>query len=545
MKDPKKKTGEISVGDIMFSYNISKAPKGKLPYTHALKVSMIDPITTEIMQDQYRIDRAILSLNEELNAAATDEEKEKIAVEIEAILSGKKKHNIEKYKYLKGTDFTEKTIKKYALSCAQELYAAHEREIVRKLKITPKVGHISAIQLFNMYGKDFLMSLGRCAPSTAADRERALKGACTELGTKPIANMPTKDLKELFSKEKYFKKRKLIEEFFEYCKNVGAFISANPVKKFFDENIPEKKGKKVKFYPRDIKHMSYAQEKRLIEVMEEHKEDGEIMAVALAKYARLSLPQIEKITWGDIIIIDGRVIIKILKENNVGRLHDFTRPVLASGDKFIIEKYNEAIEKAGDAEKVKRTKIIRKKRGSDKEKGNYLTKYIRNIMLEANITLTEINAAAPNSKEPGGAGVEFLHNHYDYVLRTRCGVDLDSPEGKFLRGNNPGDTMHQHYRSLTDKVSGIPFLQVIMRRDDVFDDVAVHTVYAQIEYREGVTHIHIPEIGPGKKANVIFPQMELIKGTEIVISSPYGVHGEISFRSKNDSEKSMHKRVIY
>lgn len=545
MIDLKKYKGEVSVGEILFKYSVSNAPINKRPHTHALKVSMIDPETAEIMQDKFKIDRALLKLNKEIDTTLSDEKKEEISAEIEKIIKGKKKYNVEKYKYLYASELNVSTIRKYAVDCAKELYTRYERELMKKLKTTPRVGHVSAIQLFNLYGKDYLFSLGACAPRTVKDKERILRGACGELGVKPVTSLTEKELTNLFSKEKYFKKRKLISNFFDFCKTAGPFMAANPISAFLEGHNSKKKGKKLKFYPKNSRHLSFDQESELIRLMEEHKTDNEIMAVALAKYARLSLTQIKEMVWGDIIIDNGRVMVKIMNEKTAGNLHDYTRPILGGGEQFIIERYNEALNKVGDVQRFKNKKIIKQKK-NENHNNDHLTKYIRSIIFEANVTADEINAAAPNTRELGGAGVALLHDHYDYVLQTRCGVGINSPIGKFLRGYNPGDIMHTHYRSLTDTVSGIPYLQVIMRRDDIFDKCkGVNTVKAQVEVKDGITYIRIPAAPPGKKLNVILPEIEIKRGTEIVLTSQYGLHGEIMFQALNEVDNPVNERIIY
>ncbi|MGN0705145.1 MAG: hypothetical protein ACI4KK_00900 [Lentihominibacter sp.] len=543
MVDLKRLNGSVSVGEIMFNYNVSMAPASKVKYTNALKVSMIDPLTAEIMQDKHRMEVAINKLEKKMNALDDEDEKSKVLEEIEKIRSGKKKFNIEKYKYLQDDELTEKKIKGYALGCAEKLYAQYERELMKKLKETPKVGQVNAIQLFHIYANDYLISLGSCATRTAEDRKRALRNACNELGKKGINYLTEKELEKFFNNEKFLKKRKLIEGFFDYCMIKGPFMTVNPIRKFFEEHTMQKKGKKVKFYPKNSRHLSFEQETALNDIIDKHKNDKEIMAVVLAKYARLSINEIKNIVWGDICIFDIGVLIKLIDEEKSGNFHDRTRPILGGGVEFVKERYYAAQKKINDDEKFKNTKVISKRKKKN-EKGEPITKYIRNIMNEAKVY--EINELASRTRELGGAGISLLHDHYDYVLERRCGVILDSPVGRFLRGYNPGDVMHQHYRSLTDVVSGIPYLMVIMRRDDLFSSSnETISVQAEIEHVDGITYIHIPPPGPGKKINVIIPEIKIKKGTEIVISSTYGVRGEISFKGLKSTKQKVEERKIY
>ena len=143
--------------------------------------------------------------------------------------------------------------------------------------------------------------------------------------------------------------------------------------------------------------------------------------------------------------------------------------------------------------------------------------------------------------------VQFLQ-HLKTVgfVTSRCGLSPDSPEHRFMTALVPNDVLHGHYRSLSDPISGLPYLCVIVRRDDYFLEersTVENDSDCAIEHIDGNTVFTITSPGPRKK-HVIHLKQFVTAGTLISLSAEYGVRGQTRFVPANaTSTVSMTKRI--
>ena len=509
------KNKEIVYNDIVFTYGLSKPSQSKAAYGCVLSVHIIDPITGKRMKKPVR-EKCIFDEN-------SREEKE---VEI-----------VKCHYFGKNEELTDKKVLDAANKCARDLYAEHNYSIEKKMRALPEIGKINSSQMYHRYIKDFMRTKGRTKKSTQKENERIIRNACKELMDDPVNSISNKKLDTLFSNNTYLAKKNMICEFFDYCKAQGAYSEVNPIANYLDRtNI--KREKKAKYrYPKELSHLPLDIELSFHALMLEHLGDKEIMAPILAKCAKLSLAKAIALRWESVIIIDNDYVAIIDENNNTGSFHVMDRLVLMEGASLIIEKRRKLIEEYGSEEAIKSKKVIPiriSKSGridSDTKLKSHLTTYIRNMLIQAGLQPEEINSAAPGTRKAGGSGVALLRKHYDYVIQERCGIDIESPEGKYIRGLKPGDVTNTYYRSLNDKVSGILFFEGVVRRDDFFLPRMKGAIEADIKKEGNYTNVVVSSPGPGQRLSIVLPRTLVTEGTHIVISSRYGITGEIRFQN--------------
>jgi len=551
----KRLSGVENIHGVLFPYRVSAAPTNKALYSSVLNVYISDPESGHRMQNIQKRNRARAVLQLEIdNKASLGPLVEELAADtkkkIDSIDSGKTRFDIFASRYLKPEESNAATVKKYAHECASALYAKYELELLRKLKEKPEIGRHNSNQLYIRYHRDFFLSRKGVTSATQKNYESTLNAACTFLMEKPFVEVDDKDVARLFKDNRFVQMKNMICEFFDYCQDRGAYSGSNPIKNYLDKNVLGKPKNNKSLYAQEISHLPFDIEKRLHELIAEHINDREIMAVILAKGFGMSLSEIMDLRWDRIFVIDNHVVIYSRKDRNSGSLHDFTRPVLKESSDFIIQIRNREIEKYGTEDDIKGRKVvpirIRRSSGLDTEADikARLSKYVRNILIEAGLTPEWINTSIGTTRAPGGSGLALLHKHYNYVLTERCGIDLDSPEGKYLRGLIPEGTTHGYYRSMNDSVSGIPFFLIVMRRDDCFSEK--HEVIPQVEIvtKEDTSEIKIPAYGPGQRTNVSIKKIFIPAGTRITIRAAYGIEGEVRF-SETERDDNLPIEELY
>lgn len=508
---------ELSFNGIVFNYSLTDTTKPR--YFKVLNVYMIDPVSGKRMKKK----KTRVPLLGESDTYYTD---------------------IRKSVYFGiGSVITDKAIKKEAIKCAEQLYAEHETTLLRKLKERPEIGSIDSNLMYLRYIDDYMRTQNKATEATQKEKRRILKNACVFLNTKPISKLTDKDIGKLLANKTFNTRKNLIRDFFEYCRNKGAYPGVNPIIKYLDSHNTRVLKRSKRTYPSTLSHIPLENEIALHNLIVEHIDDNEIMALILVKCANLSLTDACKMRWSDIDEVSGHYIIKGQK-NNTGSFHRLDRPILYEGSVLIALRKERLRKKRNSRKPFEQTRVVplKKKKGSNPI--SRVTVYIRNMLIQAGLKPSDISAIDTNTRQKGGTGVILLHKHYEYVLRERCGMDLDSPEGRFMRGLVPGDTTNKYYRSLSDRYSGIPYFLTIVRRDDFFLARCFDspTVDAQKEGDKVVYRIHAA--GPGRKLVVTIPDAYLQEGTRITIRSKYGVTANITFKdilSTNDIEE----KIIY
>lgn len=169
------------------------------------------------------------------------------------------------------------------------------------------------------------------------------------------------------------------------------------------------------------------------------------------------------------------------------------------------------------------------------------------MLLAAGVTQSEF-ALAVDPKHPkaeGGAGYKLLKKHYEYVVQDRCGADLDSPVGCYLRGARIYETTGDYYRALSDE-TGNYYLQTIMNRDDFFVTNNGPLTLSSEKCGE-MRKLSITKGPPGTLTEVLTRKMLRIpKGGEIVVCGKHhGVAGEISFSRKRVRDNGVEYAELY
>lgn len=514
------KNKEIVFNDIVFTFTVSNSSKAR--YSAVLTMHIVDPETGKLMKEAVKNQIPLVT--------------EEVVTKV-----------ISKSYYFDNDIVSDTDIKKAALQCASKLYSKYENKLLRKLRIKPEVSKINTNQMYIRYIEEFMKTQNRASAATQKEKRRVLKNACMELMDKPVVKITNNDIDRLFKNTKYVKKKNLIRDFFEYCRNKSAYSGINPVLNYLEYNNLRKLKTSRKAYPKELSHIPPKSEEKLHELMLKHIEDNEIMALILIKCFGCSLNDTLSMKWSAIEEYDGQIIVKGQK-NNTGSFHTFDRPILLEGDFLVKERIKYLHNNTNKEKNLDKERVVPIRRSKDMKETRLrgrLTTYIRNMLIEAGLKPDEISSVAPNTRTPGGTGVALLRKHYEYVLSERCGLNLDTPEGKYMRGLVPGDTTNLFYRSLSDRVSGIPYLLTITRRDDFFlsrNYEAPETTIMQ--ERDNHFTYKIPSPGPGRKLSIIIPKVFLQSGTTIKIKSRYGVTGEITYSDYLDSNE-VAERVIY
>lgn len=494
------KNNEMVYKDIIFTYGVHNSPKAR--YDKVLRMHIIDPITGKRM---------------------------KTIKERQTALEAKDYREVEEVKeYYFKEEPDEKTIGRAALECAKALYSRNETRLLRGLKQNP-VGIINSNQMFTRYIDDFMRTQKKTTSATHKEKRRILKNACIELMEKPISKITEKDLNKLFKEKTFLNKRNLIMDFFEYCRNRGAYPGVNPVIAYLENGnkYTAKNGRRT--YLKILSHIPSENEMNLHREITSHLDDPEIMAMILIKCCGCSLKDAMFMRWSDIDDFHEHIIIKGNKRNT-GSFHTMDRLALFEGSFLINEKRKRLLVEKGNAESIANDYVINRRRGESKDiksLKNRLRIYIRDMLIKSGLKSEEITAVDPHSRDSGGSGVTLLKKHYSFVLCERCGLTVDSPEHRFMRGMAPEDVTNTYYRSLSDRTSGMKFFATIVRRDDFFLERVDDVPKVELAKSEGATSMKIPSPGSGRRLSISIPETFLQSGTVITISSKFGVIGDV------------------
>lgn len=524
--------------DVAFTCNVVPCHKKgtKSEYELELLVYVIDPATGNRFQDEVRRSK-YLEKHPEMNLGEDGNVR-------------KKSFDVFISKYLKNGKVSDKDIKTYARDMAKTLYYKYETDLLRRMNETVKIGDVTPKQLYTRYYDGFFKSqYARLAPGTLENYKSILKEACHKLdNSSPVQMIKEKAIKELFEIKKFRDHKVLIGKFFEYGRNKNGYFGTNPIDEYLSRNYILKKDKGKDFYPETVTHIPKDIERALHDLIQKNIHDPEIMAVIAPKCFGMSLDEIFDARWSVFQIKEDCIILNVTKNKVAGSIHNFSRPVLFEGEYFlrkIIKNLEEESNAPFEFWKDKKIITLRNTKECKNKKGR-LTKYVRDMLIQAGMGPQEISNAAPSEKKFGGSGVALLRKHYKYVLSSRCGLYPDSPEYRFLTGLVPNDVLHGHYRSLSDPISGLPYLCVIVRRDDYFleeRNTDENDSGCVIEHIDGNTVFTIASPGPRKK-HVTHLKRFVTAGTVISLSAEYGVRGQTRFVPSNAaSTVSMTKRI--
>ena len=239
----------IKYNGILFKVSVCNPPKSKPQYEKMLVVKLVDPSTGHIMQDLYKIDKRMNELKELIKTNIEPISKvESAKAELDRLKSGNSNYFISGNVYVMHDEADMETLRKKAYEKARQLYCANSKELCKKITDeAPRIGEYNANNLYQLYFSRFKKSnyMKRCSPSTAKLKDRIVREACEKLSAKRVCDLKEKDISELFSEKKFQSKKHLIEDFFEFCRELDAYNCPNPIKNYFSSN-PGIKSKKPK-----------------------------------------------------------------------------------------------------------------------------------------------------------------------------------------------------------------------------------------------------------------------------------------------------------
>lgn len=565
-------TGQAFYMDTMFSFRIYSAPPSKtyngdtkkIPpgkYNYVAEEHIISPQSGKILQSSEKAKQLRKKLSEQekkllvaeanhaISTEEIDREKNKIAQKKEKL---NKKQSVEDlnatgYKYLQDL----KHVKKAVEELTKQLYANYQDDILKELGQTAEKDHLHARTAFDLYQNDFFRDQKVTTKKRLEDKKGMLKKACSLLNEKCISELTDADIKAALPSmgKKTDEKLGLLEKFLDFCGEQGILRGQNPVSRFYQAEAwkedAKRNGEKGNLYPKASTHLKEKCEIELYKLIKSSIEDDMSLAIPLACGAGLSVIDIIDIEWQNIEITGNQVRIQDYKPNYTGGTHNYIRPPTRTAADLIIMKYNILVTKIGKS--LKKMKVVPISGRDRKEQKANLTKYFKEMLLAAGVTQSEF-ALAVDPKHPkaeGGAGYKLLKKHYEYVLQDRCGVDLDSSVGCYLRGARIFDTTGDYYRALSDE-TGDHHLQTIMNRDDLF--VANNgSVTLSSEKCGEMRKFSITKGPPGTLTEVLTrKKLWIPKGGEIVVCGEhYGVAGEIRFSRKKVFDNGVEYTELY
>ena len=518
-EETKKTSGAVVLHDLIMPFTVSARNRHG---DHRIRMHIVSPQTDKLMMysGTERKKRIQKLSDEELERLKNGQQVEKLVIEAEKIIKSRKK----------------KDIQTGAIDLAQKLYTKNKGQIEAERGVGINYGQITADTAAYLYGEKFL-AMQRISESTRREKQNVLTALCSEFGTCPIGDITIENIEELYQKVKSKRtwKFNLLNSFFAYCLEKKLYFGENPVEKFLhlyghgrsgeEQAIRDSnQAKKSRRIPLDLERKLYDILIRDIHI--EEKRDY-AAATTIVKDGNFDLSSVVDMKLNNILLTSNMgVRIQDFKDYG-GGTSNFTRPLLPAGEKLVRMYFDEiAKEKDVAEDKLNERYLIRNDRLPGKPVSvSSLSTYIRNVLREAGITgcLGNMNSKAVN--EAGGAGVRMLKDHYATILRDSCGVDLDSPVGRFLQGQRLYDVSADHYCSYISK-PGQWQLYGLVRRDDHLLENAAYYNYINSEKSSGKTKITIPSHNVSYLTGAML-EVYLPKGAELRIEAPYGVSGLI------------------
>lgn len=552
--------GEAVYMDTKFSFTVHRASACKTDYSHVLKVNVIDPRTSKILQitgkklsDKIKkVEKQIADIEARGNVSDNDPKLVRLRDRKTKLLSGERldECNASLSRYL--SDDRRRTVKRASEAVIPKLYGKYSSEIRKALKTSAPVNDIHPLTAFEMHQNDFFSRKPAVAEKTLRAKKNALRNVCELLNEKSLSKITVEDVEKVVKSLKGDAKAKLncAESFFTFCGEVNAYSGANPIT-VYKEGHRDKKKEGGTSYP-DVPWLILPEEEqRLHEEMEKDLLSDLGLAVPLGKGARMSLPRMLELYWKDIIVDSDGVRIQDYKDQFTGATNNYIRPPTKEVSDLIVKKRDVLIKEYGKT-KLRQMKVLIFAEGTtEQQKKAAVTKHIYEVLRNAGITREKIrNAVDPNNpKKAGGAGLSLLQKHYDYALKEYGGIKLHSGIGLFLRGMRIYDTTTDSYRCLNDE-TGNHYLQVIMRRIDVRagNKISVNLRPITSELKNPrLREIKVAAIGHDIRTGVrTKKEIRVPKGATIVVKSKYGVKGSVKFRlveSKNLEEQGGYQNI--
>jgi len=508
--------GEGIYKDVKFRFYIYDCKKHG--YNKKLIITLISPGTQKILQSTKKQKK----LESAGKITAEDNEKLKKGQSLEKL-------NAEASAYLKKKEAQNKQIVRQVVEKkVEKLFADNQDDLFKDLSISKDVRNLHTRTIFEMYQNDFFAHLALVNKNTLRAKKKRLEGACNHLNHVPMGEITARDVKcaaDKLPKSKRDETINLLDEFFRYCGEIGVYPGVNPVAEYKSSQKKKStdRSKTGSLYTEYSTCLDVTIEKILHDMISKDLDNDLSLAVPLVKGFRMPMRRLLELTWADIQIDEDGVRISDYHDTYTGGTYNYTRPPLRETADFIKIKFGALCERCS-LSTLRKRHVIDMGDIPEKKRQAVLTKYIRDTLLEAGVSVADLQQVAMQStdpKAPGGSGHKLLCQHYDHVLQTRCGVNLDSGLGHFLRGIRIYDTTNDFYRSLRD-ATGNDILQEIMARDNLFVSVDKSQHYELTSRTlENGREITAPPAPPGARTAISTKKHILVpKGSLIVIRGP-------------------------
>lgn len=495
--------------DITFTFAVHKITKKE--YSHAVEVHIISPATGRIHQSKRRLKKNRDLLTQE---------------ELDRIKAGKtvEKLNAQKTGYISVAD--NKSIQKKVEELVRALYGEYQDELHEILKDSVN-NLLHARTAYDLYSREFLRTLSKVTEKTLAERAKSLEKICNYLDEKPINDLTKSDVEHTVKNLSgdISAKLRLAEKFFDYLGEMHVYGGQNPITRYLSSALNKQNKKNRSGSSKKAStHLPLEIERKLHNLIAESIGDPYSMAIPLVKGFRMPMDRILDITWGEIQIEGNNVLIPDYKDAYTGGTHNYIRPPTRETADYLLEKYK-LLQAEYPLSKLKKMKIVSVPTEDKKNQKSYLTAYYRRMLKAAGVDTADLTGY---KQEVGGGAYTLLCRHYDYVLRTRCGVNLDSGVGCYLRAVRIYDVTSDHYRCFND-ATGLHYLQTIMDRDNIFQAIPTTrkiTTEKHTDYRT----FTIPSSPPGMRTTVVSKKrLFLPQGSTLILSSPSGLEGNLQF----------------
>lgn len=525
----KKFHGECFYAGVLFKFSGCELKSEK--YFAKVTVRIISPDTGKTLQVAGKQRRAIM---ERLN------EHEKQALE-----AGKQveKLNASTEVYLPLDDLGD--IEERINDAVIRLYEKHQATLATMLKQDAVYLHLYS--LFQLYQRDFLASLHIKSKKGYSSKRDTLKDICARLDDMEVEKITVNVLKERFRDEP--KKLKapfgLAESFLNFCHRKGAFYGDNPFSLWKDEM--EKRSASV--HPDSAarraakcRKIDFSKEKSIYDERVKSIEGSYSLLFPLAAYAHLTIEEIIALKWSDILVEDleneRTVIIRNIKPEYTGGVHDFSRPPLPAGKQLILMKRDLLSKEYSESELMELYLVHQPGEPKKAISETKASEELRTCLKKAKVHFSEAFVIGKSGVEKeaysynGQAIIQLLHDHYASILEEQCGVDLSSGLGHFLRGELIKDTTTSFYTSLTGE-DGKFLLEAILRRDRRFSPACPFVAPQEELTADGEIITAVPSWG---KDYISAGEVEFVlrPGESLKLEAHYGVCGNLIILDPDD-----------
>ena len=381
-------------------------------------------------------------------------------------------------------------IEKAVAEKAERLYAEAQPTLARILEKHGLGQNTTALGLFYARSKAFFATEVPTKEQTRRRNQNSLQKICASLGDKPISCISAKDVAGL-SKQFSNTELRRTARFFDFCKNHGDFVCANPVTEYAPAQRHTRNHSAERTRAARMHGISIEAERALLNLAKDHIADGRVCAIALALGAGLGIDEMLGLRWRDVQCRKNQVYLE-LQSDNAGATHNYSRPPLPFAQTILQTRYDWLREhyKRG----YSNFPVVSDRDDARKSiPRSALTDFIRASFQRCGVCFSALDAENRNLKQLGGSGIRLAREHYENVLEQICGIPACSQESRYLCEKPMNTVTADCYRGLSG-ISGRSYLEAIVRRDTRFSD----------DTDDGYT-VDEEDIGDGMRRYMIHP----------------------------------------